>query len=367
MTSTERTRTLDARTLNRTLLERQLLLRRHREAVPAAIRHLVGMQAQEPRDPYVGLWIRLERFDPQRLSVLLERRKAVRMTLLRGTLHLVTADDAIRMRDVIHPAVEALISGSSPMRRAWDAVERDELTSFLRELLDEKPRSRVELVRAIAERWPTSDADSLGYAMYLLPTVQVTPRGLWGGSGRAAFTTMESWLGASPTPGRDPSALLLRYLRAFGPASVADAQTWSRLTGLREVIERLAPRLRTFRDEDGRQLYDVPRAPVIDPDTPAPVRFLPEYDNVVLSHKDRSRIIAEGTTVWTEIGWGTVLVDGFTAARWKLPKGSGRLEVEPFRRLTADERHEVTAEGLELVTFLAPETSSPKVRFRRAG
>ena len=330
--------------------------------VPAAIRHLVGMQAQEPRDPYVGLWIRLEGFDPQRLSSLMEKRRAVRMTLLRGTLHLVTADDAVRMRDVIHPAVEGLISGSSAMRRVWDAVDRDELTSFLRELLDDKPRSRAELVRAIAERWPESDADSLGYAMYLLPTVQVTPRGLWNGSGRAAFTTMENWIGASPTPGRDPSPLLLRYLRAFGPASVADAQTWSRLTGLREVVEQLGPELRTFRDEAGRELYDVPRAPIVDPETPAPVRFLPEYDNVVLSHKHRTRIIADGTTVWTEIGWGTVLVDGFTAARWKLPKGSEQMRVIPFRRLSRSEKDDIDAEGKALLRLLVPDAGRPTVR-----
>jgi hypothetical protein len=308
--------------LNRTLLARQLLLRRRRTPIPAVIRHLVGLQAQEPRDPYVALWARIESFDAARLSSMLERRQAVRMTYLRGTLHLVTADDAVATRSSLQPAIESIVGGSSPLRKVWDDVDRDELASFLTEELEREPRTRAALVRAIAERWPDRDADALGYAMYLLPTVQVTPRGLWGASGRSAFTTLERWVGAPPAPRRDPASLVRRYLKAFGPASAGDAQTWSRLPSLREVLEGLGPDLRTFRDEDGRELFDVPRAPLADPDTPARVRFLPEYDNVFLSHKERSRIVADVTSVWTGVGWGILLLDGFVAGRWKLPRGS---------------------------------------------
>jgi len=333
-----------------------------------AIEHLVALQAQEPRDPYVALWTRLHGFDAGLLSRHLERRKVARMTLLRGTLHLATADDALAIRPMVQGAIEATFFGSSPLRRAIDAVDVDELVSFIRARLEEDPRTRAQLVRAIADRWPEVDADALGYAMYLIPTAQVTPRGLWGRTGPSAFTTLERWLGRRPGPDRPPDELLLRYLRAFGPATPADAQSWSGLRGMRAVFERLRPQLRVFRDEAGRELFDAPRAPIADPEVPAPVRFLPEYDNVVLGHKDRSRIAGPGTAIWTEVGWGLVLVDGFTAARWKVPRGSDVLEVEPFRRLTVAERHAVETEGRDLARFVVPGDQGDheaRVRVRR--
>jgi hypothetical protein len=188
--------------------------------------------------------------------------------------------------------------------------------------------------------------------------VQVTPRGLWRRSGGSAFTTMEAWLGASPDPAADVDMLVLRYLAAFGPATPADAQYWSGVPGLAEVFERLRPRLRTVRDEEGRELFDVPRAPLPDPDVPAPVRFLPEYDNVTIGHKDRTRIVPEGIPRFTEVGWGSALIDGMVAARWRLfeTKADARLRIEPFRRLTRDERDPTREEAARLAAFLAPET-----------
>ena len=179
--------------------------------------------------------------------------------------------------------VERTLFGSSPLRKAVDSVDVDELLSLFRELLEERPHTRAELVDAIRERWPDRDASSLGYAMYLLPTVQVTPRGLWGKSGPSAFTTVERWLGRPVEAGMEPDDLFRRYLAAFGPSTVADAQNWSGLSGLKAVFERLRPGLRTFRDERGRELFDAPDAPLPNPDTPA-ARFLPEYDNVGLAH-----------------------------------------------------------------------------------
>jgi hypothetical protein len=193
--------------------------------------------------------------------------------------------------------------------------------------------------------------------MYTLPTVQVTPRGLWRRSGRSAFTTLQAWLGASPDPAADVEALVLRYLAAFGPATAADAQYWSGVPGLGEVLDRLRPRLRILRDEDGRDLFDVPRAPLPDPDVPASVRFLPEYDNVTIGHKDRTRIVPDGIPRFTEVGWGSVLVDGMVAARWRLFEANPRatLRIEPFRRLTRQERADVREEAGRLAAFLAPE------------
>ncbi|MGZ8605074.1 MAG: winged helix DNA-binding domain-containing protein [Actinomycetota bacterium] len=351
-------RVLTKRALNRALLERQMLLRRRRASALEAVERLVALQSQVPRDPYVALWSRVEGFRAETLSGALEERRAVRMTLLRGTLHLVTARDAVGFRVLVQPAIEGVIYGSSPLRKAVGSVDMDELFAALGAWLEERPRKRSELVKEIAARWPDADADSLGYAMYALPTVQVTPRGLWRRSGRSAFTTMQAWLGASPDPAADVETLLLRYLAAFGPATPADAQYWSGVPGLGEVFERLRPRLRTVRDEDGRELFDVPRAPLPDPDLPAPVRFLPEYDNLVIGHKDRSRLVTDVIPRWTEVGWGSVLVDGFGAARWRLfeAKAGSTLRIEPFRRLTPEERVDTREEAERLATFLAPES-----------
>lgn len=194
--------------------------------------------------------------------------------------------------------------------------------------------------------------------MYALPTVQVTPRGLWRRSGGSKFTTMQAWLGASPDPAAEVETLVLRYLAAFGPATPADAQSWSGVTGMREVFERLSRRLRTARDEDDRELFDVSRAPLPDPEVPAPIRFLPEYDNVVIGHKDRTRIVPDGVPRYTEVGWGSVLVDGTVAARWRLfeTKADATLRIEPFGRLTREERAYTREEAARLAAFLAPDT-----------
>ncbi|HEU4528254.1 MAG TPA: winged helix DNA-binding domain-containing protein [Actinomycetota bacterium] len=353
-------RVLSKRALNRALLARQLLLRRRRIPVLEAVERLVALQSQVPRDPYVALWSRVEPFRPETLSDALEERRAVRMTLLRGTLHLVTARDAVGLRILVQPSIEGVIYGSSPLRKAVGSVDLDELFEALRVWLEERPRRRAELVREIAARWPDADADALGYAMYALPTVQVTPRGLWRRSGGSAFTTMEAWLGASPDPAPDAETIVLRYLGAFGPATPADAQYWSGVPSLGEVFERLRPRLRIVRDEEGRELFDVPRAPLPDEDVPAPVRFLPEYDNVTIGHKDRTRIVPEGIPRFTEVGWGSVLVDGSVAARWRLFEANPgpTLRIEPFRPLTREERAETRVEAGRLATFLAPGTNA---------
>lgn len=353
-------RVLSRRELNRALLARHLLLERRRVRPLEAVERLVGLQAQEPRDPYVALWSRLEGFRPDALATAIEERRAVRLTLFRGTLHLVTARDALALRPLIQPIVERIYRGQAPFRRAIDGLDLDELVGLFGRLLGERPHTRAELVRAAAERWPDRDASSLGYAMYLVPTVQVTPRGLWGRTGRSAFTTIEAWLGKAPRADGQIDDLVLRYLARFGPAAVADLRAWSGLGELRPVFDRLRPRLRTFRDEHGRELFDVPRGPLPHPDVPAPARFLPEYDNVVLGHEDRSRIAGEGTWLWTEVGWGFVLVDGFTTARWKLERAKevSTLRIEPFRPPSRLERAEVVEEARRLARVLAPEVRS---------
>ncbi|MEX2406423.1 MAG: winged helix DNA-binding domain-containing protein [Actinomycetota bacterium] len=296
-------------------------------------------------------------------------RRAVRMGLLRATLHLVTARDALSLRSVIDPVIQRVLHSQSPFGRRLAGLNVDELISVATRLLEERPRTRAELAPLLAERWPDHDAPSLSYAVtYLLPLVQVTPRGIWGQRGPSAFTTVQHWLGRPLETSIEPDEMVLRYLAAFGPSAVADVQAWSGLTGVRTVIERLRPGLRTFRDERGRELFDVPGAPLPDEDTPAATRFLPEYDNVLLGHKDRSRMVAVSVRLWTEVGWGSVLVDGFGSARWKVEweKDKAVLRIEPFRKVSRAEKAGVSEEGERLVSFVAGDAGSHDIRFAPA-
>ena len=346
--------------LNRALLERQLLLRRRRMDAAAAIEHLVGMQAQAPLAPYVALWSRLERFEPDELSELLRSRAAVRTHVMRSTIHLVTRRDCLALRPPMQSVV-ARSYASTPFAKALAGADTDAIVAAGRELLEQRPHTRAELGRLLAERWPELDAASMSAAVaYLVPSVQVTPRGIWGERGPAAWAAVETWLG-EPLPERPapPDDAVLRYLAAFGPASVPDARTWSGLAQLGEVFERLRPRLATFRDEAGRELFDLPDAPRPDPGLPAPPRFLPEYDNVLLSHADRTRINDEGHPLPWPAGdgaaMGTLLVEGFVRGVWKVARerGGARLSVEPYARLTARQRDEVAAEAGALLDLVA--------------
>jgi hypothetical protein len=358
--------TLTDRALNRALLKRQLLLRRRRIGVADAIEHLVALQAQVPRDPYVALWSRVDRFRPEELSDLIADRRAVRMGLLRATLHLVTDRDALRLRPVIDPAIRRAYRTGSLFPRRLEGLDESEVVALAAKLFEERPRTRSELGPLLAERWPERDASALAYAAsFLLPLVQVTPRGLWRRSGPSAFTTVGSWLGTTPDGDGEPDEVIMRYLAAFGPSTVADAQAWSGLSGLRPALERLRPRLRTFRDERGRELFDVPKAPLPDPDVPAAPRFLPEYDNAFLAHADRARIVSESHRKrMFVVGWGQLLVDGFIAARWRVdPNREGALVVQPYRRLSGLERSEIADEAVRLLAFLDGVEARGDVRF----
>jgi winged helix DNA-binding protein len=359
---------LSERGLNRALLERQLLLQRRKRSAAETIEHLVGMQAQVPRDPYVALWSRLQRFRPGELARMIEERAAVRGSLMRATLHLVTARDFVRMKPVLQTMLERRF-GSSPFARHLHGIDLDELLAAGRSAVEEQPRTRAELSKVLAERWPDRDEASLAYAVsFLVPLVQVPPRGVWGKVGQPTWTTGESWLGRTIDGDHSPDELVIRYLAAFGPATPADVQSWSGLTGIRDALERLRPRLRTFRDASGRELFDVPDAPLPDPSMPAPVRYLSEYDNVLLGHKDRSRIVSPDVRPWTEAGWGSVLVDGFGSARWKVEREKEKavLRIEAFRRLSRAEKASVAEEGERLLSFIAGDARSRDIRFAPA-
>jgi hypothetical protein len=357
---------LSQRARNRALLERQLLLRRVRRPAAEVVEYLVGMQAQNPRDPYVALWTRLEGFDPDNLGALIADGRAVRSPLMRTTLHLVTARDCLTLDPLLRPVLERGFWTGTPFGRRIKGVDVDAVLSAGRALLDERPRTNAQLRAELGRRWPDHDPGSLAYAVHhLVPVVQVPPRGVWGRKGVPTWATTEGWLGRpfDPTPSIDE--VVLRYLAAFGPASVMDVQAWSGLTRLREVADRLRPRLRSLRDTHGRDLLDLPDAPLPDPDTPAPVRFLPEYDNVVLGYADRSRIAAGAATAWPSDGlhWSPLLVDGFVAGAWRLERerGSATLTVEPLEPLSGADRTAVEEEATRLLEFLAPEADRRSV------
>jgi hypothetical protein len=354
---------LSRRTLNRTLLARQMLLERVRRPALDVVEHVVGMQAQEPIDPYVGLWTRIEGFDPLELSGAIEARKAVRLGLLRGTLHLVASPDALAQYPILAD-VMARSWRSSPFTKRLVGVDLDAVLARARALLEERPMTPSELGSALAPAWPDRDSTSLAYAArFLLPLVQVPPRGLWDRTGRPTNTTAEAWLGRSMENAPSVDALLMRYLAAFGPATVSDMRVWSWLTGLREVIERLRPGLRTFRDEAGRELFDVEAAPIADPDVSAPIRFLPQYDNVFLSHADRSRILVDGLKIEDLVWKGGVLVDGYLGAAWRIrnEKKAATMTVTLYVPVTGEQRAEIEAEGERLFAFLARDVESREI------
>ncbi|WP_052851318.1 winged helix DNA-binding domain-containing protein [Streptomyces avicenniae] len=352
------TTVLSTRALGRATLARQLLLDRSEMPVLAAVGHLGGMQAQEPQEPFTGLWTRLRAFAPGTLSDLLVGRDVVRIHLMRRTVHLVTADDAVAWRARHDAMLRGKVLGV--YRRDLAAVDLDELAAAGREVMaDGEPRTMAELTRALAGRWPAVAPRALGEMLIsaLLPMAQTPPRGVWRQKAGVRNVPLASWLGRALDPA-DPDgtdavgqALVRRYLAAYGPAASADLRAWCGLAGLPAAVAAVRGELVSFRDARGRELLDLPDAPRPDPDTPAPVRFLPAFDNAILGYQDRSRIIDDAHRGVSVAGIRVVLLDGRVAATWTVTDATVR--VTPLRHLAPAERDDVAEEGRRLAAFLS--------------
>jgi hypothetical protein len=351
---------LGNRALNRASLARQMLLDRADLPVAGAVAHLCGLQAQEPQEPFVGLWSRLRGFDPAILSDLLVRRRVVRTHLMRRTVHLLTADDVLAWRARHDAMLRQRVLGV--YRREFAGIDLEEVAAAGRAVMaDGEPRSAGDLGRAVVDRWPLAGPRPLGELLVsaLLPMVQLPPRGLWRTRSGVRNALVSAWLGREvdplgPDDGSDPvgQALVRRYLAAYGPAASADIRAWSGLAGLPAAVTAIRADLVTFRDSRGRELFDLPDAPRPDPDTPAPVRFLPAFDNAILGYDDRSRIVDDAHRGVSVAGERVVLVDGRVAATWTVDTGDV-VVVTPLRRLSRAERTEVAEQGRDLAAFLS--------------
>ena len=346
---------LTRRDLNRTLLRRQHLLERTSMPALAMVEHLVGLQAQDNLPPYLSLAARLTDFDPADLSGAIERREAVRLLAMRGTIHVLTPDDALALRPWVQAGLDQQSNANQNSRPARDVPVRD-LEEAVRRLLADGPLPVRTLGERLAEVFPDVPAAALAHkARERVALVQVPPRGLWGASGGVVHQTVETWLGR-PSTTVDVRDLVRRYLRAFGPATASDMTTWSRVTRLGPVFASMADELVPVACEDGRTRYDVEGAPYAEGDEPAPVRLLGCYDNLWLSHADRSHVVDDAARRrWAGPNGGvahTVFVDGFMAGLWR--RREGRVDVvELFRRLTRAERADLDAEVARTETFLA--------------
>jgi hypothetical protein len=354
--------------LSRALLARQMLLEREDVSALAAVERLVGMQAQQPQPPFVGLWTRLAQFERADLLTLLRDRSVVRVTMMRGTLHLMTAADYRAFRVTLQPMLTAGMN--SILRERVAALDLPALVDVAKRHFGTRPTNFTSLRATLVAAFPGGEERAMGYAVRInLPVVALPDDSQWGYSTDPEFTLAETWLGATPDATERPDELVLRYLGAFGPATAADFQAWSGLAGGRQLLDGLRSRLRVFRDDRKRELFDLPDAPRPAEDTPAPVRFLPGFDNAILAHADRTRIIADEhrgrVTTKNLIVLPTFLVDGFVAGTWKSErvKKSARLTLSPFGKLTRPVKSQLAGEAEALIRFIEPGAQAWAVEF----
>lgn len=348
---------LTQRQLNRATLDRQLLLRRVDRSAYDTIGLLVGLQAQEANSPYLSLWNRLAGFAHDELTGLLRDRSVVRGSALRGTQHLVASEDYLWIRPLIRPI---LLRGlQAAFGRHTRGLDLEKVAEVATELLTDRTLTRPQVGALLADRFPGYEKFALGWAVQaVIPVIHQPPSGTWGKGGATPFTLAEEWIGRPADTSPDPERLILRYLAGYGPAGVMDIQTFSRLTRLREVVDRMRPRLRVYRNEAGKELFDLPELTISDAETPAPVRFLPYFDNLLIAHSDRTRVMTDEIRRRVCVGaivHATLFVDGEVRGLWTIKRedGTATLRIQLFAPLSTEEADEAVAEAARLLDFAA--------------
>jgi hypothetical protein len=351
---------LNERELGRATLARQGLLERSASTPTAMIEQVLGLQAQEPKPPFIGLWSRIEGFQADDLLAALREGDIVRATLMRATLHLWSAEDYRTLRRALQPALDDAMAGILKAR-GEGVVVADTLAAARKLLARGNKMTFNEIRDALREQFPDVDHRALGYVTRTgLPLAMVPTDDQWGYPRDSQFRMV-----AKVEKGAATGELVRRYLAAFGPATPQDMQAWSGLKGLKSVFAEMEDELEVL---DGG-LCDLPGAPRPDADTPAPVRFLPAFDNMLLAHKDRTRVIDEEhrpKVVTKNLRIHPVfLVDGRVAGMWqvKATKKKATLTLEPFIKLTKKVQKELAEEGEMLMGFAEPEVASLEVSF----
>jgi hypothetical protein len=355
---------LSLRQLNRATLARQLLLERHALKPVAATEHLVALQAQVPRPPFIGLWSRIQRASREAIVKDLLSKKLVRGTSLRGTLHMMSARDFMRLREPLQLALDRAI------RVVGDKVDSFDAASIVAigRTFFKKPRTFDAFRDHLEEKYPGGAVRAMAYTTRMqLPLLQVPTESAWGFPAQADFITAEAWIGSAGGGSATIDDLVLRYLAAYGPATASDAQAWCGIPGLKTAFERLRPKLVSFKGERGGEVFDLPDSPRPDPDVAAPVRFLPDWDNAIVGRADarmlapqhRSKVFQPGLRILA-----TVLVDGVVAGTWKIErkKTSAELIVSTFGSLPSRVKPEIEAEGRALLEFAESDAASSRVR-----
>jgi hypothetical protein len=358
---------LTRRGLSRATLARQMLLQREHCSAVEAVERLCGMQAQEPKPPFPGLWSRLQEFRRHDLHQALHDRTIVRGTLMRGTLHLMSAADYIAHRMTLQPM---LTRSLALLGERAAGLQEEKVLPVARALLSEHPRTFGELRAALVEAFPGINDRALGFTVRMsLPLVMIPTGDRWAFPADARFGLAESWLETPVSREANLEALIMRYLAAFGPATPGDVQQWSGLQGIKPVLESLRPRLALFRDERGRTLFDLPDAPRPAEETPAPPRFLPEFDNLLLSHADRTRVLQDAhrrIILGAKNGRipATFLIDGWVAGTWRVErkKQAATLAITPFDPLPKSVAATLAEEGDALLRFLEDDALTFNVR-----
>ena len=344
------------RDLNRATLARQGLLAREAVGVVEAVERFGGLQAQEPKPPFLALWSRVEAFSGDELRDALAAGQVVRAMMMRATLHTVSKADFAALRPVLQPVMDASMKGA--LKGRDEGYEIEAVVGAAKALVKKAPMTFGELRGALAEQFPEANDRALGYTVRTqLPLVMQPTGDRWGFPRDARF-------GPAPRLGRgDAEALVRRHLGAFGPATAADVQAWSGVRGLKDVMAGME-----LEALDGG-LYDLPGAPRPGGDAEAPARFLPEFDSLLLAHADRARIVADehrpGLVTKNLRVRAVFLWDGFAAGTWsvKATKRAATLTVEPFARLPRGAKAALIEEGERLLRFAEPEARSAAVAF----